>query len=263
MLQALVFDVDGTLADTEAVHRTAFNQAFAEEGLDWVWDEALYTQLLDVAGGKERITHYARHHRGDAALDAAMLDRLHARKTAAYEAAVRDGALALRPGVRALIDEAGRTGLPLAIATTTTPANIDALLRHTLGAAWRLRFAVLADGHSAPRKKPDPQAYQQVQAALGVPAHACLAIEDSANGLRAARAAGLWTLVTPTFWTEGSDFSDAGLVLPSLGDPGQPLAGESGGRLQSAAWLEIAELLRIAVPPRPLNAVQALFHVEP
>ena len=224
MLRALVFDVDGTLADTEATHCAAFNQAFAEEGLDWTWDDALYTQLLDVAGGKERIVHYARHHLGDgggqgdvaADLDAALVDRLHARKTAAYEAAVRDGALTLRPGVRALIDEAGRTGLPLAIATTTTPANIDALLRHALGAAWRLRFAVVADGHSAPRKKPHPEAYQQAVDALGLPARDCLALEDSANGLRAANAAGLPTLVTPTRYTARHDFGAALRVLPDL-----------------------------------------------
>jgi HAD superfamily hydrolase (TIGR01509 family) len=221
MLQALVFDVDGTLADTESTHRAAFNQAFAEEGLDWHWDEALYTQLLDVAGGKERIAHYGRHRRGDRGacvkdLDPALVDRLHARKTAAYEAAVRDGALTLRPGVRALIDEAGRTGLPLAVATTTTPANICALLRHTLGAAWRLRFAVLADGHSAPRKKPHPQAYQQVLGALGLPARACLAFEDSSNGLRAASTAGLPTVVTPTRYTAHHDFGAALRVLPDL-----------------------------------------------
>ncbi|KQP15216.1 protein CbbY [Pseudorhodoferax sp. Leaf267] len=215
-MQALVFDVDGTLADTEATHRAAFNQAFAEEGLDWHWDEALYTRLLEVAGGQERIAHYARRHLGIEELDTALVQRLHARKTLAYEAAVGDGALTLRRGVRALIDEASRAGLPLAIATTTTPANIDALLRHTLGAAWRLRFAVLADGHSAPRKKPDPLAYQQVLDALGLPAQACLAFEDSANGLRAATAAGLPTVVTPTRYTAHHDFGSALRVLPDL-----------------------------------------------
>jgi HAD superfamily hydrolase (TIGR01509 family) len=222
MLQALVFDVDGTLADTEYTHLAAFNHAFAQEGLDWYWDEALYTQLLEVSGGKERMAWYGRLHDRDAVgagateRDADRIERLHVRKTAAYAAAMRDGTLALRPGVRALIDEAGRRGLALAIATTTTPSNIDALLRHTLGAAWRLRFAVIADGHSAPQKKPHPQAYQQVLDALGLPARHCMAFEDSGNGLSAATAAGLPTVVTPTRFTAHHDFTGALRVLPDL-----------------------------------------------
>ena len=147
MLQALIFDVDGTLADTEAAHRAAFNQAFDQEGLGWHWDEALYTQLLDVSGGKERLTHYwTQRHPEVRDVDGAgvrdTIARLHELKTAAYEAMVNDGAVSLRPGVLHLIDAAGHAGLHLAIATTTSPVNIAALLRGAIGPDWRQFLAL-------------------------------------------------------------------------------------------------------------------------
>jgi HAD superfamily hydrolase (TIGR01509 family) len=222
MLQALVFDVDGTLADTESAHRAAFNQAFAECGLGWHWDEALYTELLHISGGKERMLHYwkqknpeVRELGGMALQD--TLNRLHALKTAAYEGAVNSGAVALRPGVRELLLTAHAQGLQLAIATTTSPANIAALLRRALGPDWRLYFTAIGDASTAPLKKPHPQVYLQMLAALKLPASACLAFEDSFNGLQASRGAGLATLITPTHYTADHDFSGALRVLPDLG----------------------------------------------
>ncbi|MHB1201164.1 MAG: HAD family hydrolase, partial [Polaromonas sp.] len=136
-LQALIFDVDGTLADTENAHRAAFNQAFAEVGRDWVWDEALYTRLLEISGGKERILHYWRTLQPELKdIDGAgvrdTVERMHALKTAAYERAVQEGAVQLRPGVLRLIGSAHQAGLRLAIATTTSPVNIAALLRKAI-----------------------------------------------------------------------------------------------------------------------------------
>jgi len=222
MLQALIFDVDGTLADTEAAHRAAFNYAFAEEGMDWHWDEALYTQLLDISGGKERIAHYWKQTRGDVVgIDAhALRDtiaRLHEIKTAAYEAMVNDGLVALRPGVLALIESAHAQGLSLAIATTTSPVNIASLLRRAIGLHWRSVFGVVEDASTAPIKKPNPQVYLQTLQRMGVAAERCLAFEDSANGLQAAVAAGLSTVITPTHFTAHHDFSAAMRVLPDLG----------------------------------------------
>ena len=221
MLQALIFDVDGTLADTEAAHRAAFNLAFEQEGLDWVWDEALYTRLLDVSGGKERLLHYwTQRHPGVRDVDGAgvrdIIARLHEIKTAAYEAMVNDGAVSLRPGVLHLIDAASQAGLKLAIATTTSPVNIAALLRAAIGADWRQFFGIVEDASTAAIKKPHPQVYLQTLQRLQQPAAHCLAFEDSANGLRAARGAGLATVITPTSFTADHDFHDALKVLPNL-----------------------------------------------
>jgi HAD superfamily hydrolase (TIGR01509 family) len=222
MLKALVFDVDGTLADTESAHRACFNQAFAELGLDWHWDEPLYTKLLHISGGKERMLHYWKGLHPDMGELGSMavqdtLKRLHARKTAAYEAAVQSGAVELRPGVLALLSEGRAQGLQLAIATTTSPVNIAALLRRALGADWRLYFSAIGDAATAPLKKPHPQVYLQVLQDMGRRPAECLAFEDSANGLQASRAAGLATLVTPTRYSAGHDFTGALRVLPDLG----------------------------------------------
>lgn len=221
MLAALIFDVDGTLADTEQAHLAAFNHAFATEGFDWHWGVPLYTRLLEVSGGKERILHYWRTVQpGLTDLDGQALqqtvDRLHARKTAAYEEAVQDGLVQLRPGVRELVEAATQAGLRLAIATTTTPANIAALLRHAWGPDWRYRFEVIEDADTAPRKKPHPQVYQQALRRLGLAPEQCLAFEDSANGLRAALAAGIDTVVTPNAFTAHQPFQGALQVVPDL-----------------------------------------------
>ena len=220
-LRALIFDVDGTLADTENAHRAAFNLAFAEAGLDWHWDELLYTGLLEVSGGKERITHYWGEVRGGVlAIDASALvdtvQSIHDLKTAAYERMVLDGAVQLRPGVLRLIDSASAEGLRLAIATTTSPVNIAALLRSAIGPDWAHLFQVVEDASTAPRKKPHPQVYLQTLQRLKLPATECLAFEDSANGLKAATGAGLPTIVTPNSFTAHHDFAGALRVLPSL-----------------------------------------------
>lgn len=240
-LRALIFDVDGTLADTENVHRAAFNEAFVAEGLDWHWDEPLYTRLLEVSGGKERITHYWRMRRDFPQADpqrvATTVQRLHDVKTRLYSELVNGAALQLRPGVRRLLDIAGASGLALAIATTTTPANIDALLKSTLGAGWRSRFAVIEDAVTAPRKKPDPQVYQQALQRLGLPGTACLAFEDSANGLAAATRAGIPVIVTPNPFTQHQDFRAALRILPDLQGIGVPdLRAWHCGTEQVAGW---------------------------
>ena len=221
MLQALIFDVDGTLADTESTHRAAFNHAFAQEGLDWVWDEALYTELLEISGGKERIAAYWRRTRGGiVGIDAHALQdtiaRLHELKTAAYEGMVNDGEVGLRPGVLSLIESAHAQGLGLAIATTTSPVNIGALLRKAIGPQWRALFGVVEDASTAPIKKPHPQVYQQTLKRMGMEAARCIAMEDSGNGLKSALAAGLPTLITPNRFTQHHDFAGAMRVLPDL-----------------------------------------------
>ena len=221
MLSALIFDVDGTLADTESVHLEAFNHAFRQEGLDWHWDVPLYTRLLDISGGKERMAHYWRTvdptmtEVGAGALNDTV-QRLHEIKTAYYENAVNNGAVHLRPGVLALMNDARRAGLQLAIATTTSPVNIAALLRTAIGPDWRSHFLAIGDASNAPVKKPNPQVYMKVLADLGLRAADCVAFEDSSNGLRAARAAGLHTVITPNSFTAHHDFTGALRVVPDL-----------------------------------------------
>ena len=222
-LRALVFDVDGTLADTESAHRAAFNAAFVQAGLDWHWDEPLYMSLLEVTGGKERIAHFRAMQRGmqaappEWAKDPLVL-KLHALKTEAYDRQVRAGNVPLRPGIQAIIESALTNGLRLAIATTTTPINVDALLSANIGPDWASRFDVFENGDTAPNKKPHPQVYLQAIQRLQMNASECLAFEDSRNGLLAATAAGLATIITPTGFTAHHDFSGALRVLPDLGN---------------------------------------------
>jgi beta-phosphoglucomutase-like phosphatase (HAD superfamily) len=243
MLSALIFDVDGTLADTESVHRAAFNTAFAEFGLDWHWSESLYTSLLEVTGGKERLLHYWKLVEPDqagGAQAAHTVAALHASKTRHYAAMVGGGKLSLRPGILRLICEAHSARMPMALATTTTPANIDALLRTPLGSDWRRLFVTVCDGSTAAPKKPAPDVYLAVLRALALPASDCLAFEDSEHGLRAARAAGIPTIITPTAYTTLQQFDDALLVLPHLGDPDMPMGQHIPGADQR--WVDLAAL---------------------
>jgi beta-phosphoglucomutase-like phosphatase (HAD superfamily) len=221
-LHALIFDVDGTLAETERDgHRPAFNAAFREFNLPWEWNDTLYGELLSVTGGKERIRYYAERHVPEMLARAdfpELVRRLHLAKTAHYVRIVDQGGLPLRPGVARLIDEARRAGVRLAIATTTSPANVDALLRASLGPDATSWFEVIGAGDIVPAKKPAPDIYRWVLERLDLPASACLAIEDSENGLKSALTAGLRCLITIGEYTRGQDFSGACAVLEDLGE---------------------------------------------
>jgi beta-phosphoglucomutase-like phosphatase (HAD superfamily) len=218
-LKALIFDVDGTLADTEEVHRCAFNLAFERHGLDWNWDRSLYARLLLTTGGKERLTVYIDSLPLGAGERRDLRQRIaaiHRTKTDLYASMIAAGSLSLRDGVERLIDEAAGANVQLAIASTTTLANIEALLQATLGRHSPQRFAVIGAGDQVRHKKPAPEIYRFVLRELDRPADECAAIEDSATGLAAAKTAGLYTVVTPSAWTAGEDFTRADLVLPSL-----------------------------------------------
>jgi HAD superfamily hydrolase (TIGR01509 family) len=225
MLEALIFDLDGTLADTEETHRQAFNAAFIEFELWWDWSPQRYTELLHVSGGKERIAHYVESLGLPPAERARVLElvpSLHRTKTRIYTALLEQGKRPFRPGVAKLLEAASAAGLKLAIASTTTSANIDALLRANLGQAPHLAFSAIACGDQVRAKKPAPDIYNLVLASLHLPATSCIAFEDSVNGLRAAKAAGLTTVVTPSRWNAGEDFSAADRVLASLEDVAVP-----------------------------------------
>lgn len=220
MLEALIFDVDGTLAETERDgHRVAFNAAFRAAGLGWEWTPDLYGDLLSVSGGKERILHYCQRFDPELVRRTnfdGFVRRLHEDKTARYLEHVTSGGLPLRPGVARLLNEARDAGLRLAIATTTSAENVTALLRASIAPDADAWFEVVGAGDIVTAKKPAPDIYLWVLEKLGLKAAECLAIEDSANGLRAALAAGLPTLVTEAQYTRHHDFTGALAVLPDL-----------------------------------------------
>jgi len=246
-IEALIFDVDGTLADTEEIHRQAFNAAFQEARLWWNWSAHQYAELLGISGGKERIAAYI------ASLDepeatkrglVARIGELHKAKTRIFTSLIASGRAPLRSGVARLVREARDAGLKLAIASTTSPQNVEALLETNLGPDASRWFAVIAAGDKVPMKKPAPDIYDLALAVLGLASEACVAFEDSGKGLAAAKAAGLFTVVTPTFWTQTDDLSAADLLLPSLGDPEAPLDPGAAGKV-GAPFVGLGELERL------------------
>lgn len=220
MLRAVIWDVDGTIAETERDgHRVAFNRAFAELDLPWHWDVPTYGRLLRVTGGRERLLAWM-----DTAPSAPphgmarerLATTVHQHKARHYHELAGQGVIAARPGVIRLIDELAQAGIGLAVATTTGRGNVDALFPHLLGAQWRDRFSAVVCAEDAARKKPDPQVYQVALARLNLGDDEALAIEDSPAGLHAALAAGVRCLVTRGSYFADDDFSGAAHVCADL-----------------------------------------------
>lgn len=225
-MSALVLDCDGVLADTELDgHLRAFNATFAEVGLAVRWSVEEYMELLRIGGGKERMAHglaavLAERRVTSEEERAELIADWHARKTVRYQALVRAGGLPPRPGVRRLAAEAAVLGWRLAVASTSAESSVRAVLDGVMGPDLAGRFQVFA-GDAVARKKPAPDIYELALGELGV-GHDAVAIEDSRNGLLAARGAGLPVVVTVGPSTAHEDFAEAALVVTSLGDPGTP-----------------------------------------
>ena len=245
MLKALLWDVDGTLAETERDgHRVAFNRAFATAGVPWRWDEPYYGALLQVSGGRERLLHDMRR-RADAPDTqqerAALAAQLHGLKNSFYAEIVRGGELRLRAGVSELFADCLQAGVRMAIATTTGGGNVEALLRHHLGSAWRSQFAAVLCAEEAPRKKPDPQVYQLALAQLQLRPQEVVAMEDAPAGVMAARAVDITVVVAHSYYFPAPAYPRALASGPSLGSGAgwQPRAAAPAQRItleQIVSW---------------------------
>ena len=224
-LQALIFDVDGTLANTEHDgHLRAFNEAFEIFGLDWYWDSDLYGDLLSVSGGKERLAHYISKYSPslDRSLGVEDIAEIHNKKTEIFISRIANGQITLRIGVERLIKEAIECNLRLAIATTTSFKNVEALMKSTLGKSALEYFEVVAAGDIVNKKKPAPDIYHYVLNQLNLSCDDCVAFEDSQIGFQAAISAGLKTVVTLSEYTKANNFEGALVVLDHLGEEDKP-----------------------------------------
>jgi HAD superfamily hydrolase (TIGR01509 family) len=220
MLKAILWDVDGTLAETERDgHRVAFNQAFEALRLPWRWDVARYGELLRITGGRERILHDMAT-RSDAPALAGEREQLarelHARKNTLYAQLLADQQIGLRPGVQHLMNEALAAGLRQAIVTTTSRVNVDALLRLQFGAGWRERFAAVVCGEDVRDKKPHPEAYERCLNELDIGPLGAVAIEDSPGGVAAARAASIPVIVPRSAYFAAATIDGAIAIGPGL-----------------------------------------------
>jgi HAD superfamily hydrolase (TIGR01509 family) len=222
-LKAILFDVDGTLAETERYgHRVATNLGFKACGLDWHWSEELYGELLKVTGSFERITHYVKtydpewKHAGQDLNE--LITRIVQQKNINFKKIVETGQIPLRTGVERLLREIHESDLRMAIVTTTSPQNVVALLKNNIGGDVLDWFDVIAAGDIVPKKKPAPDIYNHALEKLKLSPRECLAVEDSENGVKSAVAAGVPVLVTVADYSDGHDLDDAILIVDSLGD---------------------------------------------
>lgn len=230
-LQALLFDVDGTLADTEGEgHRPAYNLAFRALGLEWDWHPRLYRELLAVSGGRERIAHYLDAYTpplGDQADEirrnrTAWIDSAHRLKTRFFRERLAAGQLGLRPGVARLLRAAAERGVSCGLVTNATRPSLALMVDHLLGDELEKAVTATACGDEVAAKKPAPDLYRLALERLEAEPASCIAVEDAASGLQSAASAGVPTVVAVNDDTRSQDFTGARLVVSDLGEPGAP-----------------------------------------
>ncbi len=242
-IKAVLFDQDGVIIDTERDgHRVSFNMTFKEFGYNFEWGVDEYHQLLQIAGGKERMKHYL-HTRGFGALvkpeeEEDLIKRLHKRKTALFVELIASGALPLRPGIKRFMQEAMAAGLKIGVCTTS---NEEAAKTLTTQILKDIKFEIVLAGDIVKKKKPDPEIYNLALAKTGLKPTECLVIEDSRNGVLAAKAAGMFVVATTNLYTEKEDLHEADVIVTCLGDPD----GEKGKLKQGGDGLAYDGVLRV------------------
>lgn len=247
-LRALLFDVDGTVADTEELHRQAYNHAFLRLNLGWEWDAALYADLLGVSGGHDRLAAYI--DRLDISDDEkerlrALIPQIHQTKTHEFSLRLEEHPVQPRPGILRLIEEAHAAGLKIGFVSTSAWINVSTMLAAAFGREACFEVGAVVNVKMVNRPKPAPDVYALLMSMLRVTEQECVAFEDSTNGVNAARAAGVFVVATPSRWTAHQDFSGADLVLSTLGDPGRALAAKEATRVGGAHWFGLRELLAL------------------
>ena len=246
-LKAIIFDVDGTIADTEEAHRKAFNQTFEQNGLNWHWSQAEYTSLLSVTGGKERIKHFIDINNLSLSLPlkysnlTEYIKHLHEQKNNIFASIIQSGEVPFRIGFERLVSEAIEKNITLAIATTTSLSNVEALITSNLGVDAMDYFTIIGAGDMVANKKPSGEIYQYVLVRLHLEAKECVAIEDSYNGLCSSKEAHLVTIITVNPYTQEHDFLQADIVVSSLGDKNTPSQWVRGKRLEGD-FIDISNL---------------------
>ncbi len=225
LLSAVLFDVDGTMAETEDLHRRSFNESFKEFNLDWYWDEPIYRELINIGSGKERIEYYIKRAWPEM-LDyknlSKYIDSIHKVKNEIFEDFIMESEVKMRPGVMRLINELKEKEIRIAIVSSTSENNLITLFEKGLGVDPKLTFDLIAHGDCTQNKRPSPEIYEWVLERLRLPSQSCIAIEDSLRGVESAKNSNINVLVTPSIFTRGEDFTDAKLVVSDLGEEDRP-----------------------------------------
>ncbi len=242
-IKAIIFDQDGVIIDTERDgHRVAFNKTFKEFGFDFQWDVDYYHELLQIAGGKERMRHHL-HTKGfgrevKPEKEDELIKAMHKRKTEIFIELIKEGALPLRPGIKRIMKEAMNRGLKVGICTTSNEKAAHAVAYEILK---DIKFDFVLAGDVVKKKKPNPEIYLLALKKGGLKAEECIVVEDSRNGLLAAKAAGMNVVVTTNHYTEKENLREADIIVTCLGDPD----GEKGKLKQGGEGINYNGVLEI------------------
>ena len=247
LLSAVFFDVDGTIAETEELHRRSFNESFKEFNLDWFWDKPIYKELINIGGGKERIEHYMKRAWPEMLEYKNLtkyIDSIHKVKNEIYEDYINESNLEFRSGVLRLIKELRKNKIRIALVSSSSEINVNNLLNKGLKIKPKDYFDIIAHGDRTKNKKPSPEIYEWTLEKLKLSSQSCIAIEDSPRGLESALAANIKVIVTPSDLTQDEKFEGADLIVSSLGERGKPCKVIRGG-LKTSGFIDLKLLTKL------------------